>query len=184
MGSINDNIRSKKLYKSGEVTTAYKNEAGELVVPANIAKELDAIEGVDEAVNDAGIFHITKHFIKQIEDMRLDLEELHGFVKTAFGKDASLAASQGPTGIQGIQGVQGIQGHTGEPTFKELITKELVEKGQVVEHTGKGTSLLIPTMEFLQPLENFDFRWDGKAGLFITHKKSRVEWVIEARMPR
>ena len=104
MGNINDNIRSKKLYKSGEVNEAYKDSNGDIVVPTKVAAELDAIDGITEIINDSGVFHVNKHLVKEIENMRLDIEELHGFIKDAFGKDASQAASQGAKGDTGAAG--------------------------------------------------------------------------------
>jgi len=114
MGNINDNIRSKKLYKSGEVDEAYKDSNGDIVVPTKVAAELDAIDGITEIINDSGVFHVNKHLVKEIENMRLDIEELHGFIKTAFGKDSSQAASKGDKGDSGSTGPQGAQGPKGD----------------------------------------------------------------------
>lgn len=114
MGNINDNIRSKKLYKSGEVNEAYKDSNGDIVVPTKVAAELDAIDGITEIINDSGVFHVNKHLVKEIEKMRLDIEELHGFIKAAFGKDSSQAASKGDKGDSGSTGPQGAQGPKGD----------------------------------------------------------------------
>ena len=114
MGNINDNIRSKKLYKSGEVNEAYKDSNGDIVVPTKVAAELDAIDGITEIINDSGVFHVNKHLVKEIENMRLDIEELHGFIKAAFGKDSSQAASKGDKGDSGSTGPQGVQGPKGD----------------------------------------------------------------------
>ena len=48
--------------------------------------ELDAIDGITEIINDSGVFHVNKHLVKEIENMRLDIEELHGFIKAALVK--------------------------------------------------------------------------------------------------
>ena len=113
MGNINDNIRSKKLYKSGEVDEAYKDSNGDIVVPTKIAAELDAIDGITEIMNDSGVFHVNKHLVKEIENMRLDIEELHGFIKAAFGKDYTQASSKGDTGDRGLRGYTGPSGSDG-----------------------------------------------------------------------
>jgi hypothetical protein len=113
MGNINDNIRSKKLYKSGEVNEASKDSEGNVVVPAEVAAELDAIDGITEVMNDSGIFQHNKHLIKEIENMRLDIEELHGFIKDAFGKDYTQASSKGATGDRGLRGYTGPSGSNG-----------------------------------------------------------------------
>ena len=113
MGNINDNIRSKKLYKSGEVDEAYKDSNGDIVVPTSVAAELDAIDGITEVINDSGVFHVNKHLLKEIENMRLDIEELHGFIKAAFGKDYTQASSKGDTGDRGLRGYTGASGSNG-----------------------------------------------------------------------
>ena len=113
MGNINDNIRSKKLYKSGEVDEAYKDSNGDIVVPTKVAAELDAIDGITEVINDSGVFHVNKHLVKEIENMRLDIEELHGFIKAAFGKDYTQASSKGDTGDRGLRGYTGPSGPQG-----------------------------------------------------------------------
>ena len=114
MGIIRDNIRSKKLYKSGNVTSAYRDSAGDIVVPAVIAQELNNIGDITESINDPGIFHVNKHLIKQLEEMRLDIEELHTFIKDAFGKDSTQAASKGDIGLTGLTGLTGPKGDDGE----------------------------------------------------------------------
>ena len=113
MGNINDNIRSKKLYKSGDVTVASKDSNGDIVVPVKVAAELNAIDGITEVINDSGVFHVNKHLIKEIENMRLDIEELHGFIKDAFGKDYTQASSKGATGDRGLRGYTGSTGSQG-----------------------------------------------------------------------
>ncbi len=113
MGNINDNIRSKKLYKSGNVTVASKDSNGDIVVPVKVAAELNAIDGITEVINDSGVFHVNKHLIKEIENMRLDIEELHGFIKDAFGKDYTQASSKGATGDRGLRGYTGTSGSNG-----------------------------------------------------------------------
>ena len=133
MGNLNDNIRSKKLYKSGNVTVASKDSNGDIVVPAKVAAELNAIDGITEVINDSGVFHVNKHLIKEIENMRLDIEELHGFIKDAFGKDYTQASSKGATGDRGLrgytgstgsQGVQGVAGSNGSNGAAGQIGKD------------------------------------------------------------
>jgi len=113
MASINDNIRTKKLYKSGDTTRAYKDASGEIVVPSTIASDIAAITDITDVINDGVNYENTKYFLKEIENIRLDLEELHAFVKDAFGKDSTTAASKGDTGATGPQGPKGDTGATG-----------------------------------------------------------------------
>lgn len=146
MGNINDNIRSKKLYKSGNVTAAYKDSDGNIVVPAVIATELDAIDGITEVMNDSGVFHVNKHLVKEIENMRLDIEELHGFIKDAFGKDYTQASSKGEkgdtgaTGSQGSAGASGADGSDGNNHLNNITSIGINEKsGQLEVVIGKST---------------------------------------------
>ena len=113
MANINDNIRSKKLYTSGDTTRAFKNSNGEVIVPSKVASKINEITDFTEIYNDELLLENTKYFLKEIENMRQDIEELHAFVKAAFGKDSSTAASKGDTGATGPQGPQGVQGPQG-----------------------------------------------------------------------
>jgi hypothetical protein len=154
MGNINDNIRSKKLYKSGEVDEAYKDSNGDTVVPTKVAAELDAIDGITEIINDPGVFHVNKHLVKEIENMRLDIEELHGFIKDAFGKDASQAASRGakgdtgPAGAKGAAGAKGSNGKNGADGNSHLSNVGSIQfnsKANQLEITiGKITYIINP----------------------------------------
>lgn len=119
MANINDNIRSKKLYKSGDTTKAYKDSSGEIVVPSKVATEIAAVSDITELLNDHDNYTKSIYLLKEIENIRQDIEELHAFIKDAFGKDSSSAASKGDkgdagnTGSQGPQGPQGPKGDTG-----------------------------------------------------------------------
>ncbi len=120
MANINENIRGKKLYKEGsEGQEASKNAAGEIVVSKEKSRELDALDDISQLFNDDAVYQANKFLLKQVEDLRQDVEELHAFIKDAFGKDSSEAASKGDkgdagnTGPQGPQGPQGPAGATG-----------------------------------------------------------------------
>jgi hypothetical protein len=114
MANINDNIRGKKLYKQGsEGQDASKDSNGEIVVSKEKAAELDSLSDISEVFNDDGLYQANKFLLKQVEDLRTDVEELHTFIKDAFGKDSSSAASKGDTGDTGPQGPKGDTGATG-----------------------------------------------------------------------
>lgn len=113
MANINDNIRSKKLYKSGDTTKAYKDSSGEIVVPSKVATEIAAVSDITELLNDHDNYTKSIYLLKEIENIRQDIEELHAFIKDAFGKDSSSAASKGDTGATGPQGPKGDTGATG-----------------------------------------------------------------------
>ena len=94
MANINDNIRSKKLYKSGDTTKAYKDSSGEIVVPSKVATEIAAVSDITELLNDHDNYTKSIYLLKEIENIRQDIEELHAFIKDAFGKDSTSAASK------------------------------------------------------------------------------------------
>jgi len=114
MANINDNIRGKKLYKEGsDGQEATKDSNGEIVISKEKAAELDSLNDISELFNDDGLYQANKFLLKQVEDLRTDVEELHTFIKDAFGKDSTSAASKGDTGATGPQGPQGLKGNTG-----------------------------------------------------------------------
>ena len=114
MGNINDNTRIKKLYKSGgSGQVAVKGGDGEVVVSKERITELNSLNDISELFNDDGLYQANKHLLRQVEDMRLDIEELHSFIKGAFGKDYTKASSQGATGNTGSTGPRGNAGTAG-----------------------------------------------------------------------
>jgi hypothetical protein len=114
MANINDNIRGKKLFKSGtSKQRAVKGSDGEITVSSEVASDLAALTDMSDLFNDDGLYQYNRFLIKQIEDLREDVEELHAFIKDAFGKDSSSAASQGAKGDTGAQGPKGAKGATG-----------------------------------------------------------------------
>ena len=114
MANINDNIRGKKLFKEGSSKQlASKGSDGEVTVSKEISDDLAALTDISDVFNDDGLYQVNRFLIKQIEDLREDVEELHAFIKDAFGKDSSSAASQGAKGDTGAQGPKGDTGATG-----------------------------------------------------------------------
>lgn len=120
MANINDDIRGKKLYKEGlEGQEASKDSNGETIISKEKSIELDSLDDISDLFNDDAIYQTNKFLLKQVEDLRQDVEDLHAFIKDAFGKDSSTAASKGEkgdsgnTGPQGPQGPQGAAGATG-----------------------------------------------------------------------
>jgi|VirMetMinimDraft_7_1064189.scaffolds.fasta_scaffold26063_2 hypothetical protein len=114
MANINETIRGKKLYKEGsEGQEASKNASGEIVISKEKSEELNTLNDISDLFNDDAVYQTNKFLLKQVEDLRQDVEELHAFIKDAFGKDSTTAASKGDTGATGPQGPQGPQGATG-----------------------------------------------------------------------
>lgn len=113
MGLLNENIRGKKLYKEGEKEFAFKDENGEIFVPPKVFEELHEMTDISDVINDDALFHSNKYLLKQVEELRQDTEEIHGYLHTAFGPDPEEAASQGPTGATGPRGATGPKGTDG-----------------------------------------------------------------------
>ena len=114
MANINDNIRGKKLFKEGSSgADAVKGSDGEVTVSKEKSDELSALTDISEVFNDEALYQSNKFLLKQIEDLRQDVEELHSFIKSAFGKDSSSATSKGAKGDTGATGAQGPKGDTG-----------------------------------------------------------------------
>tara|TARA_R110000822_G_scaffold35255_1_gene99464 strand:+ start:332 stop:955 length:624 start_codon:yes stop_codon:yes gene_type:complete len=114
MASINNNIRGKKLFKEGTSGSfASKGSDGEITVSKEISDQLASLDDISSIFNDDNLFQVNKFLVKQIEDLRSDVEELHGFIINAFGRDSSAAASQGARGATGSTGSAGAKGATG-----------------------------------------------------------------------
>jgi len=114
MANINDDIRGKKLYKEGtEGQEASKDSNGETIISKEQSIELDSLDDISDLFNDNAVYQYNKFLLKQVEDLRQDVEELHAFIKDAFGKDSSSAASKGEKGNVGNTGPQGPQGPKG-----------------------------------------------------------------------
>tara|TARA_A100001201_G_scaffold133769_1_gene121047 strand:- start:42 stop:560 length:519 start_codon:yes stop_codon:yes gene_type:complete len=115
MANINNNIRGKKLFKSGSSGAfATKGADGEITVSSERATELNSLNDISPIFNDDALYQNNKFLLKQIEDLRLDVEELHAFIKDAFGKDSSSAASKGAKGDKGDTGATGAKGAKGD----------------------------------------------------------------------
>tara|TARA_R100001463_G_scaffold2219_3_gene9418 strand:+ start:2091 stop:2606 length:516 start_codon:yes stop_codon:yes gene_type:complete len=114
MANIDDNIRGKKLFKEGSSKQlASKGSDGEYTVSKEISDDLSSLTDISDVYNDDGLYQYNRFMLRQIEDIRQDVEDLHAFIKDAFGKDSSSAASQGAKGDTGAQGPKGDTGATG-----------------------------------------------------------------------
>ena len=115
MANINDNVRGKKLFKEGSSKQqAVKGSDGEYTVSKEISDDLTGLTDISEVYNDDGLYQVNRFLLKQIEDIRQDVEELHAFIKDAFGTNSSSAASKGPKGDKGDTGATGAKGPKGD----------------------------------------------------------------------
>ena len=100
MANINSSPRNKKFFKEDASATApYKNDAGEIVIPSSQYTELTNVDSIADAYLDAGKFENLKDLLKELENLRQDVEELHAFTVDAFGTDSSQAPFLNSTGI-------------------------------------------------------------------------------------
>ena len=135
MANINDNIRGKKLFKEGSSKQqAVKGADGEYTVSKEISDDLTSLTDISEVYNDDGLYQVNRFLLKQIEDIRQDVEELHAFIKDAFGKDSSSAASQGAKGDKGDTGAKEILVLQVLKELKVILVRQeqLVHKVQLV----------------------------------------------------
>ena len=94
MASINNNIRGKKLFKSGSSGAfATKGADGEITVSSEKATELNSLNDISLIFNDDALYQNNKFLLKQIEDLRLDVEELHAFIKDFVGTNSTAGAT-------------------------------------------------------------------------------------------
>ncbi len=122
MANLNDNIRGKKLFKAGSSKQrAAKGSDGEITVSSEVASDLANLTDMSDLFNDDGLYQYNRFLIKQIEDLREDVEELHAFIKDAFGKDSSSAASQGAKGDKGDKGDTGAKGNSHLSNVQSIV---------------------------------------------------------------
>ena len=123
MARINDNIRSKRLKKqasSAELTEMAKksrkaemNTSGELIMTSEIKEAIEQASDPSVLINDPALFNQAKFYLKQLEDLREEIEEIHAYIVDAFGKDSTAAASVGGKGDKGDKGDPGTNGADG-----------------------------------------------------------------------
>jgi len=124
MANINDNIRGKKLFKQGSSRQkAVKGSDGEVTVAKEITDELATLTDMSVLFNDDGLYQYNKFLIKQIEDLREDVEELHAFIKDAFGKKSS-GAKYTPSGFNGSKLIGKETWHFEDGLLNRITTKK------------------------------------------------------------
>ena len=114
MANLNPNIRLTKLYKSTiGISKPEKDTEGIVSIPTNTFNEIEASGDILDIIQDNFKYEFLKPVIKHIEDLRLDVEDIHSYLSTAFGLDPNQAASVGAQGPQGATGPIGVKGNTG-----------------------------------------------------------------------
>ena len=115
MANLNNKIRGKKLFKEGgSGAIASKGSDGEITVSKEKSDDLASLSDISELFNDNALYTSNRHLLKQTEDLREDVEELHTYIKDAFGSDSSAAASKGGKGDTGNTGSAGGKGDKGD----------------------------------------------------------------------
>ena len=123
MANLNSSTRLKKLYKQKEgISFPVVDTDGIVSIPASKYTDVENADDMLRVVEDDARYELLRPVLKHVEDLRLDVEEIHSYIDSAFGLDPTKAASQGPTGPQGPkgdtgstgpQGAQGVQGPAG-----------------------------------------------------------------------
>ena len=124
MANINDNVRGKKLFKEGSSKQqAVKGSDGEYTVSKEISDDLTGLTDISEVYNDDGLYQVNRFLLKQIEDIRQDVEELHAFIKDAFGKKSS-GAKYTPSGFNGSKVIGKETWHFEDGLLNRITTKK------------------------------------------------------------
>jgi hypothetical protein len=123
MANLNSSTRLKKLYKQKEgISFPVVDTDGIVSIPTSKYTDVEDADNMLRVVEDDARYELLRPVLKHVEDLRLDVEEIHSYIGSAFGLDPTKAASQGPTGPQGPkgntgstgpQGAQGVQGPSG-----------------------------------------------------------------------
>ena len=96
MANLNNKIRGKKLFKEGgSGAIASKGSDGEITVSKEKSDDLAGLSDISELFNDNALYASNRHLLKQTEDLREDVEELHAYIKDAFGSGSSAAGFSG-----------------------------------------------------------------------------------------
>jgi hypothetical protein len=123
MANLNSSTRLKKLYKQKEgISFPVVDTDGIVSIPTSKYTDVENADDMLRVVEDDARYELLRPVLKHVEDLRLDVEEIHSYIDSAFGLDPTKAASLGPTGPQGPkgntgstgpQGAQGVQGPAG-----------------------------------------------------------------------
>lgn len=153
MATIKSSLNTKELKKvAASISSGKKAErdgSGNLTMLQATADEITNATNIEDLINDTATFQLAKFYLKQIEDLRTEVSELHAYLVDAFGTDSTSAASQGAkgdTGATGATGAQGPQGATGAtgPQGPAGADGKNGSNAAVSGVTG-GTSVLINT---------------------------------------
>ena len=141
MATINNNTRASALTKQ-----RLKNLVSDIMDLSESlgGGTLDETDGFElnadgqpvESVKVA-LFKIANEMRGEIENIREDMEDLHGYVRSAFGTDSDNATSQGPQGPVGATGAAGAKGDTGS-TGPQGPQGHKVKKGDQGPKGDKG----------------------------------------------
>jgi|TARA_R100000084_G_C4551144_1_gene100104 hypothetical protein len=93
MATIKSSINSKKLFKTGGGSIPSKNADGEILMSTSLFNEIDGATDIENQLQDPLYVAHNKHLIKEIETLRLEVEELHAFVKDFMGTSSTKGAT-------------------------------------------------------------------------------------------
>lgn len=100
MANINSSPRNKKFFKEdASATVPYIDENGDITLPSSQFTTVSGSNNFLDYYLDAGKFESHRGLLKEIENLRQDVEELHEFTVNAFGTDSSQAPFLNSTGV-------------------------------------------------------------------------------------
>ena len=110
MATINSNTRSKKLFEEGLAgVEAIQRASGIVAISKEKFDDLEGITDISQVYNDEALYQTNRFLLKQVEDLRQDVEDLNAFVRDFFGTDSNAEASvlflkEGSFTVTGHQG--------------------------------------------------------------------------------
>tara|TARA_Y100001973_G_C5163678_1_gene314887 strand:+ start:256 stop:612 length:357 start_codon:yes stop_codon:yes gene_type:complete len=94
MATIGSSTRNKKLYERGASgIDAQQRATGIVAIPSEKFDDLEGITDISQIYNDEALYQSNRILLKQIEDLRQDVEELHAFIKDFMGTSSTKGAS-------------------------------------------------------------------------------------------
>lgn len=103
MAKLNDKLRIKKLYElKADIDKVVRDVDGLVKVPTKEFDEISAEQDMYDLIDDHAKYSTFKPVLKQLEDLRQDVEDIHGYIISAFGDDPASV----PIGGGGSSGIE------------------------------------------------------------------------------
>lgn len=97
MATLNSSTRLKKLYKEKTgISFPVIDTDGIVSIPASKYTEVENASNMLNIVMDDAKYEFLKPVLKHIEDLRLDVDEIHSYINNAFGLNPESVSSSSP----------------------------------------------------------------------------------------